>query len=99
MQAAVVNPNYERVEDVPQLFVDAAIRAKASDYDGIQLHAAHGFFLSQYIEINGEDCIEACRVMVENGIAKINGEDCFAVEVKARVDVPIILVGGFRSRK
>ena len=79
MQAAVVNPNYERVEDVPQLFVDAAIRAKASDYDGIQLHAAHGFFLSQYIEINGEDC--------------------FAVEVKARVDVPIILVGGFRSRK
>ena len=31
------------------LFTEAAVRAKAANYDGIQLHAAHFFFLSKFI--------------------------------------------------
>lgn len=84
--------------EVVALFLDAAYRAKVAGYDGIQLHAAHGFFLSQFIEydrgailgvildklraelgrdfpiiakINGENCLDACRVMVEHGIDAI----------------------------
>ncbi len=140
LQAAIVNPRYEHVEEVPQLFVEAAIRAKAAGYDGVQLHAAHGFFLSQFIEydrgkilgdvldeiraelgrdypiiakINGENCLDACRVMVEHGIDAIEiSGDYTSREARAHFnegyfrhyavgasafDVPIILVGGHRS--
>ena len=34
---------------VIRLFVDAARRAEEADYDGVQIHAAHNFFLSRFI--------------------------------------------------
>ena len=34
---------------VIQRFVDAAVRAEAAGFDGVQLHAAHFFFLSRFI--------------------------------------------------
>jgi len=34
---------------VRDMFVDAAVRAGESGYDGVQIHAAHGFFLSRFI--------------------------------------------------
>ena len=45
------------LEEVKQLrddFIQAAIRAKKSGYDGIEVHGAHGYILSQFIskEIN-----------------------------------------------
>lgn len=155
----------EHIDEFVNLFRDAAARAKAAGYDGIQLHAAHGFFLSKFIsplynsrkdeyggmpenrakvlgeildrvrevvgknfcviaKINGDDfsdgglnihdCITACRTMKEHGIdgMEISGNftsrearaganegyfQKYAVAVKERVDLPIILVGGHRS--
>lgn len=37
------------IKKVVSLFVDAAIRAQKSGYDGVQIHAAHFFFLSRFI--------------------------------------------------
>lgn len=37
------------INDIKKLFVDAAKRAKISGYDGVQIHAAHNFFLSRFI--------------------------------------------------
>ena len=129
----------ENIAEVVKLFADSAIRAKKSGYDGLQIHAAHGFFLSQYIQrdekilgdileaihevdkdfcviakINGENCIEACKIMATHDVKAIEisgnytSRDAtpfsneayfknFALAVKNRVDVPIILVGGHRS--
>ena len=37
------------IQDVINLFVKAAERAKKANYDGVQIHAAHFFFLSRFI--------------------------------------------------
>ena len=155
----------EHIDEVINLFKNAAIRAKSAGYDGIQLHVAHGFFLSTFISplYNGRDdeygstpenrakiladildairdavgndfcviakincddftdggltindCIAACKVMKQHGIdaIEISGNytsrearaganegyfQKYAVTVRERVDIPIILVGGHRS--
>jgi len=39
----------EEIKDVINLFIKAAERAKKANYDGVQIHAAHFFFLSRFI--------------------------------------------------
>jgi 2,4-dienoyl-CoA reductase-like NADH-dependent reductase (Old Yellow Enzyme family) len=39
----------EDIRDVQQAFSDAAVRAKEAGFDGIELHAAHGFLLNQFL--------------------------------------------------
>ena len=155
----------EHINEFINLFKNAAIRAKAAGYDGVQLHVAHNFFLSKFISplynnrsdeyggrpenrakilgvildeirsavgrdfcviakincddfadggLNIRDCIVACRIMKNHGIdaIEISGNytsrearaganegyfQKYAVAVKERVDIPIILVGGHRS--
>lgn len=50
--AGGVEPDEMRVDDIHKVidfFVDAAVRAENAGYDGVQIHAAHGFFLSRFI--------------------------------------------------
>ena len=39
----------EEIQSVVQMFMDAARRAKEAGFDGVQIHAAHFFFLSRFI--------------------------------------------------
>ncbi len=54
MQTAIVDGpvdelTTEQVEKIVRLFGDAARRAEQAGYDGVQIHAAHFFYLSKFI--------------------------------------------------
>lgn len=73
------------VETLIDDFVAAAIRARKSGYDGIQLHGAHGYILAQFLsaEINkrndqyGGSFENRCRIFFDiiNGIRTACGHD------------------------
>lgn len=39
----------EEVEELPRMYAQAATRAKAAGFLGVQIHAGHGFLLSQFL--------------------------------------------------
>ncbi len=155
------------VQSVIKMFVDAAIRAEICGFDGVQIHAAHFFFLSRFIspkinhrtdEFGGstaarakilldillgikksapklhvtikincsdftyggleeDDSLEICKMLEAAGIDSIevsgNGTSVrgvkagvnegyfadFAAQLADEVKIPVICVGGWRSRE
>jgi len=45
----------DEIEEIKQGFLDAAVRVWKSGADGVEIHAAHGFFLNQSFENNHRD--------------------------------------------
>ncbi|MDR1378624.1 MAG: NADH:flavin oxidoreductase [Synergistaceae bacterium] len=41
--------NAEELKEIQKKFAQAALRAREAGYDGVELHAAHGFLLSQFM--------------------------------------------------
>ncbi|MDO5296777.1 MAG: NADH:flavin oxidoreductase [bacterium] len=51
-QGKQIEPNFMTAEDIQtavQQFINAAVRAEKAGFDGVQIHAAHFFFLSRFI--------------------------------------------------
>lgn len=157
----------EEIHGVVEEFIDAATRARKAGFDGVQIHAAHFFFLSRFISprvnhrkdayggstegrmrilldilcgirekepnlhitikincndftsggLTEEESLRICKKLAEEGIDSIevsgNGTSVsgirphvnegyfakFAAKLAEEVDVPIILVGGLRSKE
>lgn len=78
----------EEIETLIDAFVRAAVRAEEAGFDGIQLHAAHGYLLSQFLspytnrrdDAYGGNQEKRCRIVVD--IIK---------KIKAKVDDRFII--------
>jgi NADPH2 dehydrogenase len=83
-----VEATLEDILNIKKLFVTAAIRAKKADYDAIELHAAHGYLLCEFLspltnkrdDIYGGSLENRCRLTLE--IAK---------EIKQSINLPLIV--------
>lgn len=165
IEVAEDNLTAEEIDTVVKMFVAAAGRAKAAGFDGVQIHAAHSFFLSRFIspfhnhrtdayggshenrvrilleiiagireiapelhlsiKINCSDftrggldemqSLEICKILaagvdsieVSGNSPSVRGVrtyfnegyfSYFAIQLAEEIDVPVICVGGWRSR-
>lgn len=74
--------------EIKNHFIDAAVRAKKANYDAIELHVAHGYFLCEFLspltnkreDIYGGTLENRCRLILE-----------IAHELIERVKLPLIV--------
>lgn len=85
----------EDIEDMIQSFIMSAERAKKAGFDGVQLHAAHGYLLSEFLspymnkrtDDYGGSSASRVRIVIEifDGIKEMCGED-WPVLIKLQID-------------
>jgi 2,4-dienoyl-CoA reductase-like NADH-dependent reductase (Old Yellow Enzyme family) len=83
-----------QIRNIQQKFAAAAVRAKNAGYDGIEIHAAHGFLLSQFMtphynrrtDLYGGSAENKARISLETyeAVRKSVGND-FSVWIKINV--------------
>jgi len=82
------------IKNIQKKFAEAAFRAKNAGYDGVEIHAAHGFFLSQFMtpyynhrnDLYGGSVLNRSRIILETyeAIRELTGND-FSVWIKINV--------------
>ena len=83
-----VEATIKDIKEIKKLFLKAAIRAKYAGYDAIELHAAHGYLLCEFLsnlsnkreDIYGGSLENRSRLVIET-----------AKEIKNRVKLPLIV--------
>jgi len=98
------------IAQVPAQFANTARLAQKAGFDGVQIHAAHGFLLSQFLsplfnkrrDAYGGSIENRMRLLLDS-IAETRaavGPDflTFAKEARKRTRIPLMLTGGFKTR-
>ena len=97
--SALVHPNsglmpQEMTKDdiraVVQLFADAAVRVKKAGFDGVQIHCAHGYLLSQFLDPNTNHRTDEFGGSAENRF-RFAGECLSAIRQAVGKDYPILV--------
>jgi 2,4-dienoyl-CoA reductase-like NADH-dependent reductase (Old Yellow Enzyme family) len=80
----------EDIVFVQNAFADAALRAKQAGFDGIQLHVAHGYLLSQFLSPYYNERCDKYGGNIENR-ARMTLETYAAIREKVGSEYPIIV--------
>ena len=99
------NMSLDEVHEVIDLFVKAAVRAEKAGFDGVQIHAAHFFFLSRFISprVNhrsddyGGSTRSRSRIVLE--ILKGIKESAPGLHVTVKVNCSDFTLGGLEEDK
>ncbi|GKU24405.1 oxidoreductase [Clostridium folliculivorans] len=80
----------EDIKYIQKTFASAALRSKEAGFDGVQLHAAHGFLLSQFLTPYYNHRTDEYGGTIENR-ARMLIETCKAVREMVGEDYPILI--------
>lgn len=85
-----VEMSREDIGRVVRAFAEAAVRAKVSGFDGVQMHAAHGYLLSQFLSPYSNVRSDEYGGSIENR-AKIVLEVYEAIRAQVGPDYPVMI--------
>ena len=80
----------EEIKGVVNDFGDAAVRAKKAGYDGVQIHAAHGYLLSQFLNPYFNDRTDEYGGPIENRFRFV-AEVIENIQSKVGKDYPLFI--------
>lgn len=85
------------IQKIIEKFISAAIRAEKSNFDGVQIHAAHFFFLSRFISPVYNKNENRTEILTEilRGIKK----NCPKLHVTAKINCSDFVLGGLDEEK
>jgi 2,4-dienoyl-CoA reductase-like NADH-dependent reductase (Old Yellow Enzyme family) len=78
------------IHDVIAAFAAAAVRAQIAGYDGVQIHGAHGYLLSTFLNLHANKRQDKWGVSLENRF-RIVGEILRAVRDAVGPDFPVLI--------
>ena len=78
------------LHELAQAFADAAARAQTAGFDGVELHAAHGYLLSQFLNPLLNKRVDEYGGSVENR-ARIITESVTAIRNEVGADYPLLV--------
>ena len=94
----------EDIKEVIKCFGDGAVRAREVGYDGVELHAAHGYLLSQFLSVHanqrtdeyGGDIRQRARFVIEvlEEVRRRVGDD-YPISIRLSIDEAI--KGGYTA--
>ncbi len=80
----------EDIEGIVRAFADAASRARSAGFDGVQIHSAHGYLLSQFLSPFFNRRRDGYGGSVRNR-ARIHLETCRAIREAVGGDYPVLI--------
>ena len=94
----------DEIQDTVEAFASAAIRATKAGFDGIQIHAAHGYLLSQFLspfynrrtDAYGGSLENRARLLMEV-VSRVQDAVGDAVPVFVKLNADDLLPGGFST--
>ena len=96
----------DSIERVVQAFVAAALRAEAAGFDGVQLHAAHGYLLNQFLSpaynLRGDEyggALENRAKPLVSIVRRIRGLACKRYPVLVKLNSQDFLEGGLTEEE
>ena len=95
----------DEIHEVRDMFIQAAVRAKSAGFDGVQIHAAHFFFLSRFISprVNhrdddyGGNTFNRSRIVLE--ILKGIKENAPGLHVTVKINCSDFTLGGLEEEE
>jgi 2,4-dienoyl-CoA reductase-like NADH-dependent reductase (Old Yellow Enzyme family) len=80
----------KQIQAIQKKFSEAALRAKNAGYDGVEIHAAHGFLLSQFMTPYYNRRTDLYGGSTENR-ARMSLETCQAIRESVGADFPVLI--------
>lgn len=102
-QAEPDNMTEDEIKSVIAMFIQSAKRAEAANFDGVQIHAAHFFFLSRFISprVNhrndsyGGNTLKRSRILTE--ILRGIKSECPSLHVTVKINSSDFIRGGLNE--